>query len=79
MAGKSIKTAITNMATSNRMKTPAKRPPNEASRCLASYCSSLSMSGHGEDQDRHNKHEHDEDACDGRVIASSVVFASHGS
>ena len=82
MAGKSIKTAITNMATSNRVKMPAKRPPTEASRCFASYRSSSSMSGQDENKCGHNKHEHDEDARDSHVIGfvlSSVVFVTHES
>ena len=82
MAGKSIKTAITNMATSNRMKMPAKRPPTEASRCFASYRSSSSMSGQDENKCGHNKHERDEDARDSHVIGfvlSSVVFVTHES
>ena len=73
MAGQSIKTAITNMATRNRRKMPAMRPAKEASRCLASYCSSSSMSGQKENQCRHNEHEHDEDARDCHVIGLSSV------
>ena len=75
MAGQSIKTAITNMATRNRREMPAMRPAKEASRCLASYCSSSSISGQKENQCRHNEHEHDEDARDCHVIGlSSVVI-----
>ena len=60
---------------------PAKRPPTEASRCLASYCSSAAMSGSSqkENQCRHNEREHEEDARDCHVIGLSVVFGSHGS